>query len=182
MRPSVSPLLRGALICLAFLPCAADAHAQAEPLAAGREVRLYVRGVIRPFEGELQQVGAGDLALVTPDGSVLTIGLEQIERSEVRGTRKNTWLGAGVGAAFGLGVGIWRVVEHRNDCGIGSATFCDPGKDPLRLAIPTVVGASAGALVGFFIHTDTWLAGYVPTLAGGGPAGMALAWTIPLGS
>ncbi len=139
-------------------------------------------GVIRPFEGVLQRVGANDLTLSTLDGSTLTIGLEQIERSEVRGTKKNTWLGAGVGAAFGVGVGIWKVVQHRNDCGIGSGTFCDHGKDPWRLAISTVVGAGAGALVGSFIRTETWLPGYVPTLTDGGPAGLALAWTVPLGS
>lgn len=161
---------------------ASAAHAQEEPLTAGREVRLYVRGVIRPFEGVLEEVGPNDLTLSTPDGSVLTIGREQIERSEVRGTRKNTWLGVGVGAGVGLGVGVWRVVKHRNDCGAGVGGFCDHGNDPWRLAIPTVAGAGVGALVGSLIHTETWLPGYLPTVTGGGPAGLALAWTVPLGS
>lgn len=183
MKPPLSAIGRGALLCVAFLSMGTPAaHAQGEPLTAGREVRLYVRGVIRPFEGVLQEVATDDLTIASADGSVLTIGRAQIERSEVRGTRANTWLGAGVGAAFGAGVGIWRVVKHRNDCGAGGGGFCDYSNDPWRLAIPTVAGAGVGALVGWRIRTATWLPGYLPTVAGGGPGGLAFSWSLTLGS
>jgi hypothetical protein len=155
------------------------------PLAAGKEARLYIRGVIRPLEGRLDSVGPEAVTIIASDGAQLTLSPAQLERSELLGSRANPVLGAAMGGAVGLGVGVWRVVKSRNDCEVTPASFCAGSgtrHEGWLMAVPAAIGAAAGALVGTLIRSSEWLPAYVPTVSSNGDAGVGLTWGLPAGS
>jgi hypothetical protein len=160
------------------------AYAQAEALAPGRDVHLYVRGVIAPFEGTLTAVEPDGLTLTLLDGSVFTISPEQLHRSEVLGARRNLRRGGLIGGALGLAVGVGMVVGSRNDCPGQTLGYCDTFGSSFRawhLIVPPLAGAASGALVGHFIRTPRWVPGVLPQPSANGEVGLAIAWSAPLG-
>jgi hypothetical protein len=161
---------------------APPAYAQTEALAPGREVRLFVRGVIAPFEGTLTSARPDALTLTLLDGSEFTISPAQLQRSEVLSSRTNARWGAMAGGGIGLGIGVFLVIQARNDCDRDAYGVCDEFGthfDEWRLVIPSVAGIAAGALVGHFIRSPTWVPGFVSGASDG--AGLGLAWAIPVG-
>jgi hypothetical protein len=171
----------GLLGLVAWLGPATSVRAQAEPLAPGREVRLFVRGVAGSFDGRLTGLTPNALTLVQRDGSVFTLNPAQVDRSQVLGTRTNARRGALMGLGVGAGAGVWLAIASRNEC-LETSGFCDDPGDHFNewhLVLPAVAGAAAGALVGHFIETPTWVPGFLP----GAPSsdGFALSWTLPAG-
>ncbi len=161
------------------------AYAQAEALAPGREVRLFVRGVIAPFEGTLTAAEPDGLTVTLLDGSVFTISPAQLQRSEVLGSRRNVRRGSFMGGALGLGVGVGWVVASRNDCPGQASGYCDSFGNSFHtghLIVPPFVGAAAGALVGYFIETPRWIPGLLSQPSADGDVGLGLAWSVLLGS
>lgn len=161
------------------------ACAQAEALAPGRDVHLFVRGVIAPFEGTLTAVEPDGLTLTLLDGSVFTISPAQLQRSEVLGSRRNVRRGSLMGGALGLGVGVGLVVKSRKDCPGQPSGYCDSFGNNFHawhLLVPPLAGAAAGGLVGHFIQTPRWVPGVMPLPSVDGDVGLGLAWSVPLGS
>ena len=161
------------------------AYAQEEALTPGREVHLFIRGVIAPFEGTLTAVEPDGLTLTLLDGSVFTISPSQLQRSEVLGSRRNVRRGSFMGGALGLGVGVGWVVASRNDCPGQPSGYCDSFGNSFHtghLIMPPLVGAAAGALVGYFIETPRWVPSFVPQPSADGDVGLGLAWSVPPGS
>jgi len=161
------------------------AYAQAEALAPGRDVQLFVRGVIAPFEGTLTAVEPDGLTLTLLDGSVFTISPAQLQRSEVLGSRRNVRRGGVIGGALGLAVGVGMVVGSRNSCAGQPSGYCDAFGSTFHawhLIVPPLTGTAAGALVGHFIETPRWVPGFLPQPSADGDFGFGLAWSVPLGS
>jgi hypothetical protein len=158
------------------------AAAQAEPLDAGREARLYVRGLVAPFEGTLLSVRPTEVRIATPDGE-MRIAPAQVVRSEVLGNRGNARRGAVVGLGVGLGVGVAWVVGSTAACEPGPTGACgipeDRGEE-LRLAIPAVAGAALGALVGSQVRSNRWVQGFFPQVGASADRSLGLAWRIPV--
>ena len=173
------------LICALWLGLAPPALAQAEPLTPGREVRLYMQGVIAPFEGTLTASSAEALTLTLLDGSEFTLSPEQLQRAEVLGTRRNVVRGAMAGGVLGIVAGVWLVVESRDDCNRDVSGFCNAFGESInewRLVAPPVVGAASGALIGYFIKTPRWVPGLLPLASLNGRVGLAVTWAVPRGS
>ena len=161
------------------------AYAQADALAPGRDVQLFVRGVVAPFEGTLTAVEPDGLTLTLLDGSVFTISPAQLQRSEVLASRRNARRGGVMGGALGLVVGVGLLVTSRNDCPGQPSGYCDTFGDTFRasrLIVPPLVGTAAGGLVGHFIETPRWVPGVLPQPSADGDVGLGLAWSLPLGS
>ena len=174
--------LLGPLLLLGIAPAA---HAQARPLEAGSEVRLFVRGVISPFEGVLLSADSDELTLSTENVGVLTMSPAQVERSEVLGPQRNTLRGALIGGGVGLGLGVGLVIASRDDCNRSQDPigFCDAVGDAVQTAAliyTPVLGAGLGALVGYFVTTGRWFPGFLP-VARQGDAALGLGWTVPVG-
>jgi hypothetical protein len=168
-----------------WLGLAPPALAQAEPLTPGREVRLYMQGVIAPFEGTLTANAPDALTVTLLDGSEFTLSPEQLQRAEVLGTRRNVVRGAMAGGVLGIVAGVWLVVEARDDCSRDLSGFCNAFGDSINewhLVAPPLAGATAGALVGYFIRTPRWVPGLLPLASLNGRVGLAATWTVPLGS
>jgi hypothetical protein len=158
-------------------------RAQAEPLAPGREVRLFVRGVAGSFDGRLTGLTPSALTLVQRDGSVFTLDPRQIDRAEVLGSRPNTRRGAVVGLGVGIGVGVWLAITSSPECQ-ESLGLCDnPGDrfNEWHLVIPAIAGAAAGAVVGRFVESPSWVPGFLPSVPSAG-GGFALLWTVSAAS
>lgn len=151
-----------------------------EPLEVGGETRLYVRGVANVFEGKLTSVSGDALAITLIDGSSFTFSTEQIERAEVLANRRNTLKGTIVGGGVGLGVGVALVVRDRDDTS-PTALGDDFGTtfDAWKLIVPPLVGAAAGALVGYVVRTPRWAPAVVPS-GGASPGDFALVWSVPV--
>jgi hypothetical protein len=174
----------GPLALATWLGLAPAAHAQAEPLEPGREVRLFVRGVANTFEGTLTAVSAESLSITLRDGSSFTFSPGQLERSEVRTSRPNTLLGAIVGGGAGLGVGVALVVTD-DDGGTGSPTTAPDDEfgasvDAWKLIVPPIGGAILGAFAGRQIRTPRWAPGLLATGAAA-PGDFAFGWSVHLG-
>jgi hypothetical protein len=150
-------------------------------MTPGREVRLFVRGVIIPFEGTLTSVGPDALTLTLLDGSEFTISPSQLARSDVLGRQRNHVWGGLLGAGVGIGVGLALVIAERNDCARTTSGFCDQIGDRVNewhLVVPPLAGAATGALVGYLIQTPRWVPGFLPSSPDGG-AGFAIRWSLP---
>jgi hypothetical protein len=165
-----------------WLGLAPSAYAQAEPLAVGREVRLFVRGVIAPLEGRLLSISRDELTISMADGAVFAISPEQLQRTQVLGTRRNTARGLFLGAALGFGAGIAWIV--RSDCPRDASGFCEVGDsfNEWALVVPPVLGAGAGALAGYLIRTPRWAPGLLPQQSAAGGLAARLTWAVPIGS
>jgi hypothetical protein len=155
-------------------------YAQAEPLEAGREARLYVRGVAMVLEGTLTSVSSDALQIGLRDGSSFTVSPSQLERADVLASRRNTVKGTVVGLGIGLAVGVALVVTasgaERGIAVSGDAAFGDE-LEAWELIVPSVAGASVGAFVGYSIRTMRWAPAVVPGGAGT-PGDFTLAWTV----
>jgi hypothetical protein len=173
----------GPLALATWLGLAPAAHAQAEPLEPGREVRLYVRGVANTFEGTLTAVSPEALGITLRDGSSFTFSPAQLERSEVRTSRPNTLRGAIVGGGVGLGVGVALVVTD-DEGGTGQLTTTPNDEfgvsfDAWKLIVPPIGGAIVGAFAGRQIRTPRWAPGFMPAGAAA-PGDFAFGWSVPL--
>ena len=173
------------LLALGLWACLAPAaYAQAEALAPGRDVQLFVRGVIAPFEGRLTAVEPDGLTLTLLDGSVFTIAPAQLQRSFVLGSRRNVRRGGVIGGALGLAVGVGMLVGSRNTCTGQPSGYCDTFGDAFHawhLIVPPLAGAAAGGLVGYFVQTPRWVPGFLSQPSADGDVGLGLAWSVPLG-
>lgn len=165
------------LCCALVLPTASAA--QGEPLATGREVRLFVRGVAGTFEGVLTGIRPDALTLVLRDGSFFTLQTQQVERSQVLGMRRNTKRGALVGLGVGVVAGVALAVSSETGC-LENSGFCDHFEE-WELILPPVVGAGLGVTVGWYVQTPRWVPGFMPASAPG-DGGFALRWSLPAGS
>jgi hypothetical protein len=173
----VAPLhATGLLLIAGWLGLAPAAHAQIEPLAPGRDARLYVRGAADMLEGRLTSVSRESLQITLLDGSSFTVPVEQLERAEVLAARTNTMRGAIVGGGLGLGVGVALVVRDRNETNSTDGDEFGTSFDAWKLIVPPVAGALLGGLAGRLIRTSEWAPAFVAGAGGG--ADFALAWTI----
>ncbi len=168
-----------AAVLLAWLP--AGAFAQGEPLREGRTARLHVRGLVAPVEGTVVAVEPDGVRIATNQGE-LRLGMAQIERPEVLGSRGNTRRGAVIGFGVGLAVGVILVVQAKDDCVPQALQVCGPEGDRFqerRLAIPPVVGAALGAVIGSRIRTPTWVPAFIPLVDRPDGLALGLAWRLP---
>jgi hypothetical protein len=168
------------LLIAGWLGMASAARAQTEPLAPGREARLFVRGAADVLEGTLTSLSPEALEIVLLDGSTFTVPAGQIERAEVLANRRNTVRGAIVGGGAGLGAGVVLVVTKGADDAeaVSGGAPDDAFGDELqawKLIVPAVAGAAVGAFVGYSLRTPRWAPAFVPARSGGD---FALAWTV----
>lgn len=183
MRPASG--WAASLLCLGrCLAPGAPLHAQ-EPLTPGREVRILVRGVAGAFEGRLLGVNPQSVTVALQNGTAFTLQTGQILRSEVLSSRTNMRRGAMLGGGVGIGAGVAWTISSRDDCrdAAGYSLCDDPGDhfDEWKLAVPALVGAAAGALVGHHIESPTWVPGVLPSPSTDGTVGLGLTWRLPFG-
>ena len=170
-----------ALILVAGIAPALDA--QTRFLQPGDEVRIYVLGVIETFEGVLQAADSDELQLLTGDGAQMTIARDQIERSEVLGSRTNTLRGAAVGLGLGLAAGIGAQLASSDSCDRDLSGICSDFGNTFNgwlLVVPPVLGAGVGALLGSAIKTDRWFPAFLPRASDAGGTLWGLTWKVPL--
>jgi len=164
------------LLIAGWLGLVPAAQAQTEPLAPGREARIYVRGAADLLEGTLTSVSSESLGIVLLDGSSFMVPVDQLERVEVLASRRNTLRGAIVGGGVGLGVGVGLVVSDRETDRAVSDDEFGTTFDAWKLVVPPIAGALLGALAGRLVRTPRWAPALVP--AGAGAGDFAFAWTL----
>ena len=177
-----APRWAARLLCLGscLLPGRA-LHAQGEPLTRGQEVRIFVTGVAGAFEGRLIGVNPQSVTVQLENGTAFTLQTPQIQRAEVLGSRTNVRRGAVIGGGVGLAAGVAWAIASRDDC-LDAGGFCaDPGDhfEEWKLVVPALAGAAAGALVGHYIQSPSWVPGLVPGPTAGG--GVGVGWRLPVG-
>jgi hypothetical protein len=172
------PLALGLLLALA--PAAA---AQAEPLAVGRQARLFVRGLVAPLEGTLLTVEPREIRIRTAGGE-MAVAPDVLTRSEVLGRRGNTLRGGLIGLGAGLALGVALVIESRDSCRPTATSPCGLPRDRSEewlLAVPALGGVAVGALVGSRIRSSRWVPGFLPDWLPGTPGQLGFSWRLPLG-
>ena len=174
----------GILLALGLLlALARAASAQAEPLTAGRQARIYVGGLVAPLDGTLLSVGRTEIRIRTADGE-LVVAPQQVTRAEVLGSRGNTLRGGLIGLGAGLAVGVALVIESGRSCRPTATVPCglpDDRNEEWLLVLPSVVGAGVGALVGSRVRSSRWVPGFLPEAGLPAPGRFGFSWSLPLG-
>ncbi len=169
------------------LPLAA-LHAQTAVPDSGDRVRIHVTaaGNSRQFIGTLVYQDADSVALLEPvrggplgassrvnppgtPGRHMSVSRAQLTRMEVSTGRHSS---VGRGALMGGGIGVvgGAVLGVANLCSVNESFLCfeSPGQVVVVAAGTGVMGAAMGAIVGLFIHHETWVT------AGEGPRASVL--------
>jgi hypothetical protein len=149
----------GVSILLLLLPVRLRAQ-EPTALMPGSRVRVHLTTPQpRLVRGRLVSADADSLRLLTESGrdtlAFSTVGVSQLDTTAGRRTRtgKGALLGAGIGAAAGLTLGLAATAE-------GCSGFCadpTPGEIAAVSLILGGVGAGVGALIGSITHSDRWV-------------------------
>ncbi|MEZ4699194.1 MAG: hypothetical protein R2834_02600 [Rhodothermales bacterium] len=165
------------LYLLLFLGLAPALRAQTVyELRAGERVRVTLATPVEvqlawtprtPFTGDFERFH-DDVLSIARRGASLRIPAQAILQLDVsRGTQRNTWRGAALGAAAGmLGVGI---AAYSRSEGCDEHAFCvfDRGYPAaLGITFGMVAGGAVGVVVGSFVRTPKWVSVEVPVANG----------------
>jgi hypothetical protein len=141
---------------------AAQADTVLAPLVAGSRVRVSTVASLRPIVGRVVASTHDSLVVrAEPSGDTASFAVAQLSRIELTaGTRRHRLRDAGLGFAYGAGIGtvLGLVTYRKPDCSAGG--FCldfGPGADA---AVGAVVFGTLGTMIGLIIgshSTETWV-------------------------
>ena len=161
------------IVILSFVPASllGQETQEAEPdpspaVIAGEQVRVTTGSIAAPFVGLFSSWDADALEITSDSLTTYTIPLAEVVKLEIyRGEKKQTLVGALVGAAAGIVTGVL-IANSTQSAEPGWFSEVEEGaSDAGYVLLSTAVGVTVGGFIGSRIRTEKWEEVPVPEYA-----------------